>query len=227
MDTVYLLAFIPVCVLCALLGIALLLYAVPLRFFVQYTGTEDRKETMAAVSWNRLSICLKTAADRRELVILAAGHVLISQNLHLPPPSPPPKNQQKSPRPENEEIRTAEDLIPLIWHLIEPVKKIGLVLYRESAFENVRGTVRIGLGDPAATGMLYGGFWATRFVFSASHIYLDLTPDFNRKILEMELSVRFRINRPLRILVAGIQVVRTPGAREFISNLHVKKRVAQ
>ena len=227
MDTVYLLVFIPACVLCALLGVTLLLYAVPMRFFVQYTGMEDRKETMVSVSWSRVSICLKTAADRRELAILVAGHVLISQNLRLLSPSSLPKSQQKSPGQENEEVRTAEDLIPLIGHLIEPVKRIGLVLYHESSFENVRGTVRIGLGDPAATGMLYGGFWATRFVFAASRISIDLTPDFNRKVLEMELSVRFRIKCPLRILVAGIQMVRTPGAREFISKLHLKKRVAQ
>lgn len=227
MDTAYILVFITACVLCVLLGIALILYVVPLRFLVRFNAREHRKETMVTVSWSMVSICFKTMADQRDLVILVADHVLYTQNLSPRSPSAIPKPLQKPAPTEDEEIRTAEDLIPIIQHLIGPVKKIGLVLYRQSSFEDVRGTVRIGLGDPAATGMLYGGYWATRFVFTASRIYIDLKPDFDREILEMELSVRFRIHHPLRILIAGIQVARTPDVMKIISSLRQKNRVAQ
>jgi len=227
MDTVLIIVFIPATVLCVLLGIGLLLYVVPLQFLVSFIRKGDRQETTVTVSWNCVSIRIKPSAGKNEIEVLVAGHRVTRVNLSPPGPPPVPESPTKTARSGREEIRTAEDLIFLIRHVIEPVKKIGVVVYQQSSFENIRGTVRIGLGDPVATGMLYGGYWATRFMFSASRISIDLTPDFERQVLEMELSVRFGINHPLRILITSIQVMVSRDVRESISGFWQKNRVMQ
>lgn len=75
---------------------------------------------------------------------------------------------------------------------------------------SLNGRIRIGTGDPVATGMLYGGYWATRFVLRASRIFIDIKPDFDRKILEMDMIIRIPVNHPFRILIAGIRLYRNP-----------------
>lgn len=221
MDEVLIFVFIPVCLLCFLLFITLFLYVVPLRFFVSFVSQEQRKEKMLTVSWSVMGIRITSAAGQQNYAILVADHELISRTLFSTKTTPTPAVSGP------EAVHSPEDLVPLIQHLVVPVMKIGTVLYRQRSFEDIRGTVRIGLGDPVATGLLYGGYWATRFVFTASRIHIDLKPDFDREILEMELSVRFRINHPLRMIFAGIRVARMPDVMKIISGILQKNRVAQ
>jgi hypothetical protein len=67
--------------------------------------------------------------------------------------------------------------------------------------------------------MLCGGYWATRFVLRASRIFIDMIPDFDRKILEMDMTIRIRVNHPLRILIAGIRLYGNPDIRQGITFL--------
>jgi hypothetical protein len=176
---------------------------------------------MLTVSWNILGVRISTFAGQQNVAVLAVDHVLFSRVL-------PPSKTARAPQDYGaEEIQSAGDLVQLVHRLIMPVTKIGTALYRQSSFEDVRGSVRIGLGDPVATGMLYGGYRATQFVLVASRIYLDVVPVFDRQILEVELDVRFRINHPLRILVTATRIAQTTDARTFISKIYRKKQVAQ
>jgi hypothetical protein len=47
----------------------------------------------------------------------------------------------------------------------------------------------------------------------ASRIFIEMKPDFNREIFEMDVAIRLRINHPLRIIIAGIQLMRNRAVR--------------
>jgi hypothetical protein len=98
--------------------------------------------------------------------------------------------------------------------MIKPAGRFVSVLWHECRFENCTGSIRIGTKDPVTTGILYGGYWATRFGLRASRIFIDVISDFNREIFEMDVAIRFRINHRLRIIIAGIQLMRNRAVRD-------------
>ena len=63
--------------------------------------------------------------------------------------------------------------------------------------------------------MVYGGYWASRFAFTASRIYVNVVPDFNGEILELDLKIRIRIRHPLILLIHGFFFMREPAIRRF------------
>jgi hypothetical protein len=49
-----------------------------------------------------------------------------------------------------------------------------------------------------------------------------MKPDFNREIFEMDVAIRLWINHPLRIIIAGIQLMRNRPVRNAMN--HEKSR---
>ena len=47
----------------------------------------------------------------------------------------------------------------------------------------------------------------------------ELEPVFDRECLELELGVRFKVDHPLRLLIQGIQVLKSPQIRAIQSRL--------
>jgi hypothetical protein len=145
------------------------------------------------------------------MLFYIGGHVLHSRagrEVHRK------QDDAKSPVPAD--LHSVAGYVTLIPQLIEPVGKFGAVLYDQTTFDGISGWIRIGAGDAAATGMLYGGYWATRSVLRASKIYVEMIPEFNRKILELDLVIRLRINHPLRVGIAGIRLFKNPAIRHVI-----------
>ncbi len=78
------------------------------------------------------------------------------------------------------------------------------------------GSIRIGMENPAATGMLYGGYWASRFVLNASRIFVDMEPVFGKRVLVLDITMRLRIRHPLVLIVQGIALMRNPAVRRSL-----------
>jgi len=218
MDLLLIFLFITACLVLILLFASLLFYQVPLRLTVFFVYQKPRQVTVITVFWSVLGMRITTAGDHHhETEILLGKRVVFSRT-----------NPYMHKEPERVgtgllDIRSTQDLGILIRHVVSPVMDVGSALYRETAFEEVRGKVRIGLRDPAATGMLYGGYWATRFILLATRIHVDMEPVFDRECLELELAVRFRVDHPLRLLTQGIQVLKSPNIRAIQSRLLLEK----
>jgi len=213
MDIFLVLLFVVAVPLTVFLFFLLLAYALPLRFLVSFAREEHREETTMAVYWTILSFQVTTSGSRQEYSILLFDHPVFRHRLI----SSAPARTGTDPCNHDEKPVTLPDLVSLIQSLIEPATRIVSVLYRQSSFDEVRGRVRIGLGDPVATGMLYGGFCATRYILDSSKIFIDLQPVFDRTVLDVDLDLWFRIRHPLRIITAVIRVARAPGLRDCLA----------
>lgn len=211
MEIFLILVFVLACLLTLFLFILLLAWALPLRFLVSFARGEQREETSMTVFWSILSFCMTTAHGRQEYGILLLGHMVFR---HCSPAAAPARAGSCN---LDEKTVAPEDLVSLVQSLIEPVTRVISLVFRQSSFEEVRGKVRIGLGDPVATGMLYGGFCATRYILDALRIFIDLQPVFDRNVIEVDLDMRFRVRHPLRIMTAVMCVARAPGLRDYLT----------
>lgn len=214
METFLIPLFILVCTILILLFIALLLYLIPVRFVISFLRLEGQQEYSISVSWGLIGVRSIDTGDGRRTEVFIGRHVIHTrageENLLK-------SEIAESPTPAD--LHSVEGYLTLIPRLIEPCGRFSTVLYYQSTFEGIDGSVRIGTGDPVATGMLCGGYWATRFVLRASRIFIDMIPDFDRKILDLDMTIRIRVNHPLRILIAGFRLFRNPDIRQGITFL--------
>ena len=213
MDLLLIFIFIIACPVLILLVASLLFYLVPLHLTLFFVYQKPRQETVITIFWSVMGVRMTTERDHRETEILLGKRVVFSRTR--------PRMQEEPERVGTNlfDIRSIQDLGILIRHVIAPIIDVGSALYRETTFEEVSGKVRIGLRDPVATGILYGGYWATRFVLVAARIHVELEPVFDRECLELELGVRFKVDHPLRLLIQGIQVLKSPQIRAVQSRL--------
>ncbi|HUT38626.1 MAG TPA: DUF2953 domain-containing protein [Methanoregula sp.] len=221
MDAFLIPVFIIACTLLIFLFPALILYLVPVRFALHLVQKEGQREYSVTVSWGFFRFRTIHRHDGRRNQVFIGGNVMYSragvdeqqkgEDANLPAPA---------------DLRSVEGYLNLIPRLIAPMGRFVSVLYHESRLENCTGSIRIGMKDPVATGILYGGYWATRFVLMASRIFIDMTPEFNREVFEIEMELRLRVNHPLRILIAGIHVLTTPGIRQGMIRAKPRSRGA-
>jgi hypothetical protein len=192
--------------------IAVLLYAVPLRFCLRLLHTEEHHEQSVLVSWGLIGCRITNGGNQQKIEVCLGHHIILSRPI-----------EGKSKRgvdvkiPEPSDFRSGERYLTFFSRMITPAGKFVSVLWHECRFENCTGSIRIGTKDPVATGILYGGYWAARFGLLAARIFIEMKPDFNREIFEMDVAIRLRINHPLRIIIAGIQLMRNLAVRNAMN----------
>jgi len=100
------------------------------------------------------------------------------------------------------------EVIPELPDLIGAVLRLLNALRRSIAMEQLKGEVRVGLGDPGQTGMLVGLTHAIRGIVSPWEDVLDLTlqPVFDEAVLEGKLEMKLRL-RLLRLVVPAIRLL--------------------
>jgi len=221
---------IPVFVLSALavplLALALLLYAVPVRVSARLVMEEDRKEQVLAIAWGIFGIRTSHRDPGMVTEMLILERTVFSHAI-----SPDSRGKEEEPAPVGEgpvpageagRIGMALDIgeiVRMVQALVGPAGTFGSAFWKECRFEEARGRVRLGLGDPVLTGECCGLYWASRFILDAYRIYLDFEPDFDRQVLELDITVKAKVRHPLLILATGLQLALHPavyGAMETI-----------
>ena len=201
MDILLIPLFISACLALIILVVLFFAYMVPVHFTVHFVYQKPRQETTISACWCNMGVRVTTKSDHRKTEVLLGNLVVFMRTSSC--------LQQESERKATDlsGIRSPQDLGFLIQYIVTSITDFGPLVYSESSFQGVHGKVRVGLCDPAATGMLYGGYWATRFVLLASRIQVEMEPVFDREILELDLTGRFRIAHPLRLVIRGIRVM--------------------
>jgi hypothetical protein len=92
-----------------------------------------------------------------------------------------------------------------------------LDLIRHTRLDYIRGNARIGLGDPAATGMVFGLYHAFRALVPSDRIDFNLTPEFGDEVCEIDLKTRFHIAVPVRIIVSAAKIAKHPASRSAMN----------
>lgn len=103
-----------------------------------------------------------------------------------------------------------------------PVLSAVLDLINHTRFDYARGTAQIGFGDPSATGMFYGLYRAARPLMQIHRITLNVVPDFNREIYEIDVNTRFHIVYPVRMIVNAVKVVKHPAVWRVMKTMRKK-----
>jgi hypothetical protein len=208
MDTFLIPVFIVSCIILFFECFAVLLYAIPLRFVLRLLHTEGHHEQSVLVSWGMIGCRITNAGNQQKIEVSVSQYIILSQPIERES-----KKGDKEKIPQPADFRSGERYLSFFSEMIKPAGRFVSILWHECRFENCTGNIRIGTKDPVVTGVLYGGYWAARFGLFASRIFIEMKPDFTREIFEMDVAIRLRINHPLRIIIAGILLMRNRAVR--------------
>jgi len=211
MDALLIPVFILFGLLVPVLALMLLLYAVPVRAAATLIHTADDKKQTVKVSWSIIAFRISGYGAGQVIEALILDHVIVS---HTMPREIPEEKHDEEIIPEqvlgsNGKLDAGE-LIRIVQRMTGPVGTFLSVFREQSRFENATGTVTLGLGSPSVTGEVYGFYWASRFILLASRIDIGMRPVFDRVVLELDLTVREKIEHPLLVLIAGLTLFFDP-----------------
>lgn len=209
MDALLIPLFIGTCILFLVLLPALLLYAVPIRCTVASIQEEGRRESVITISWAGAGIRIARSGETSTARILAGGRSVYSI------PAAEAKTRDAEPPFTGTNISRSE-IARHILPAIIPFGRFAVAVFRQIRIDEISGNLRIGLGDPVATGMLYGGYWASRFSMNASRIFVVIEPVFGRRVVECDLLVRLKFRHPLVILIEAVPLARNPDVRKLV-----------
>ena len=215
MDELFIPVFILFSLLVPVLAFVLLLYAVPVRAAVTLVRAAGRREQAVVISWGMIGFRSSGAGAGQVTEVLVLGHAILTHT----GPAETADERREAPAPEEVPpagALPADGLVHVVQAAIGPVGRFGSAFWRQSRFESATGTVRLGLGDPVLTGELCGYYWASRFILLASRVDIRLEPDFDQLVLELDLTVRVKVEHPLLILLAGLALVRDPAMQDAI-----------
>lgn len=193
-DTGLVLIFILACPVFFALVVLHLAFWIPVRFSARAVLDEKTAEFSTTVRWAIAGVRLTKQRGSSKTEILLLDHAFTLREPDRDDKPVPPQKTDSVP------VKSVSDLMTSIQAAAGPAIRIGTALCRQTSFEEIRGEAALGLGDPAATGMLYGSFWASRFAFDAARIHVRMIPVFDRAVFRLDLTIRFRLNHPLTLL---------------------------
>ena len=240
MDLLLIPAFIFFAVLVPIVAAVLLMYGVPVSIAARLVRDETVQAFTLEVSWAGLGIRTSGTGTARVTQVLIGQFPVISYTGSLGSPAGEHARQPSAetipdltvatgdvPKPHSspDDARVPRHslsigtVITTILQRAGPVASFGSAFMKAGRFVDARGKVILGLGDPVLTGEVCGMYWASRFVLQASGVYVDLEPVFDREVLGLDVTVRFKVYHPLLLLIAAVRILRAPGARSAADSL--------
>ncbi|MDD1686835.1 DUF2953 domain-containing protein [Methanoregula sp.] len=212
-------AFIILLLIVPLLTLTLLLYAIPVRAAAALIWSADRHEPSVLISWGIIAIRSSGSGKNLETTVLVCGHRVLSHTGQMEAGKPESPGNVAVPEPKAgvEEPLDIGELVHIVHRMIGPVGTFGSAFWQQSRFVDARGTVTLGLGDPVLTGETYGCYWASRFALLASRIDVEMVPVFDRVVFELDITVRVRVEHPLLVLIAGLNLAKEPAIQAAIA----------
>lgn len=208
-----LIIFIALCIV-ALFLLILALYFIP----IEITGTLGFYEAIVATiltKWGAVSFQF-VQAETGEIIFLLFNHVVYKSAIT------PEKKEEK----EEKEEKTGEGGKKPSTTPIQPqkilnawpfLKKVLLTIYNSFVLRSVSCDVRLGFGNPATTGLIYGYFWALKAILSpVDKVRLSMVPSFEREIIEGNTAFSLLIRRPLIIIYSFAWAITKKPVRELM-----------
>jgi hypothetical protein len=220
MELLLLLAFLLACFLALILLLVTLLYIIPMRSVVEITIAEASGHDAITVTWLFLGVRIIHDVQGNRAELLGFGRLLytIRTESAKEPATVDPAGPAVEPKKEqvpHTSTASPRAVAGIAGKLIPRLESLGSVIWQESRFDELRGNLTLGLGDPAMTGMCYGYFWAARFILEAMHIHLIVEPVFDRDVFYGDIEIRMSLHHPLLIIIAAIRLLLDPAVREL------------
>ena len=224
MDALLIPAFTFFVILVPVLCLALLLYSVPVRAAATLIHTAEHQEQAVLISWGIVAFRITGNGAGQAAEVLIFDHAVLS---HTGPLGTRDEKHDEELAPEQllgaDGTLDAGELIHIVQRMVGPVSTFLSEFWNRSRFESARGTITLGLGNPSLTGEVYGYYWASRFVLLASRIDIEMIPVFDRVVLELDVTVREKIEHPLLLLIASLDLFRNPAVQDAIKSATGKR----
>lgn len=89
------------------------------------------------------------------------------------------------------------------------IQRLAGTAWRSLKMYSLHCRIRYGSPDAAATGEVFGYLWALKgFLAPCEWFTLEIEPDFTQPVIEGSATVRFAIEKPFLILIAGLRIAR-------------------
>jgi hypothetical protein len=209
---------IPVVLLVLGIGIPLLillsLFFIPVIARVALEKTPGSGYFLMQASWGWIGARTRVEGGESRQELLLGDHPLYTRTV---------KDEEEARAPGvEEEPRKIPSFIHRVLHLLQlirPLSRLGGKILHSMTLEEIRGCMKVGLEDPAQTGILFGWYCAILPALAGSRVSLDVTPVFDREVLEGEIMARVRIDRPLLLILATARLFLDRDVRVALSGL--------
>jgi len=196
-----------------LLLIALTLYFIPVIAQIALGKTPKSGYLLIQASWGVIGARTRMEGGESRQEFLIGEHLLYTRTV----------KDQKTRAPEvGGELRKIPSLIrraPHLLELIQPLSHFGGKFLRSMTLQEIRGNLVVGFRNPADTGIFYGWYCAIFPTLMISLVCLDVTPVFDRPILEGEIMAKVRIDRPLLLILSMFRLFFDRDVRNAIAGL--------
>jgi hypothetical protein len=186
---------------------------------IAYLLEGGRRENVITVSWAIAGIRISRTGETSTTSVLIGGHDVYSRKDvdELPWETEAPASGPHISRGE-----IARYLLPAVM----PLGRLCVAVFRQIRIEEICGRVRIGTGDPVSTGMLYGGYWASRFAMNASRIFVEMEPVFGARVVDCDLTLRLKLRHPLVIIIEAFILLRNSSVRKLMAAFRTSSNVS-
>jgi hypothetical protein len=198
------LIFLLVVGICLLLLIVLTLYFIPVIGKIALGKTPESGYVLLQASWGLIGARTRMEGGESRQEFLIGERPLYTRTVK-------DRGSRKYHLSISKVLHLLE-LIPSLTHLLGK-------LLNTMTFQELRGNLMVGFKNPAATGIFYGWYFAILPALIGSRVSLDVTPVFNRQVLEGEVMTKVRVDRPLLLILTMAKLYRDRDVRNALSGL--------
>jgi hypothetical protein len=206
--------FLLVVGICILFLIVLTLYFIPVIAQIAIRRTPESAYLVLQASWGLIGARTRMEKGESRQEFLIGEHPLYTRTVKGREMRAPKKAGEEPPK-THSGIRRAHYLV----QLIRPLSHLGGNLLRSMTLQEIRGNLVVGFRNPAETGIFYGWYSALLPFLMVSRVSLDVTPVFDRQVLEGEIMAKVRFDRPLLLLIAITRLFIDRDVRVALSGL--------
>jgi hypothetical protein len=210
---------VPVFLLIVGIGILLILILILSLFFIPVIARVALGKTpqsgyfLMQASWGWIGARTRTEGGESRQELLLGDHPLFTRAEKAEEGRAPGVGEE--PRRNAPPASRALHLL----RLIRPLSRLGGKILHSMTLEEIRGRMKVGFQDPAQTGILFGWYCAILPALAGSRVSLEVTPVFDREVLEGEIMARVRIDRPLLLILATARLFLDRDVRVALSGL--------
>jgi len=205
--------FLLVVGICIPLLIVLTLYFIPVIAQIALGKTPESAYLLIQASWGLIGARTRMEGGESRQEFLIGERLLYTRTVKDQKTRAPEAGEEPKKTPSH--IRRAHYLL----QLIQPLSHLGEKFLRSMTLQEIRGNLIVGFRNPADTGILYGWYSAILPALMGSRVSLEVTPVFDRAVLEGEIMARVRIDRPLLLILAMFRLFIDRDVRNALSGL--------
>jgi hypothetical protein len=191
----------------------LTLYFIPVIVQIAYERIPESKYLRIQASWGFFGAGMRMEGDESRQEFLIGERPLYVRTVK--------GREIRVPEGDKELQKTSFSIrrVQCLLQLIQPISHLLGKILCSMSFKEIRGNLMVGFRNPAETGIFFGWYSALLPILMVSRVCLDITPVFDRQVLEGDIMAKVRIERPLLLILAMVRLYMDRDVRTALSGL--------